>query len=63
MRAESWNRRRTKKRRRRKRRSVKAEERKRCGHQGRGQREEGKKIRAEEDAVRSQGRPQGQLSE
>lgn len=56
MRAESWNRRR----------------RKRCESRGaakgvdtKGEDRErrGKKIRAEEDAVRSQGQPQGQLSE
>lgn len=34
----------------------------RCGQLGRGRREE-KKMRAEEDAVRSQGQPQGQLSQ
>lgn len=57
MRAES-------RRRNRGRRSVKAQERKRCEHQGRGQREEEEgEMGAEEDAVRSQGRPQGQLSE
>lgn len=44
MRAELWNRRRE--RRKRRLRSVEAGERKRCGHQGRGQREEEKKSQS-----------------
>lgn len=51
-------------RRRRKRRSVKAEEwQKVWTPKERTERGGGKKIRAEEDALRSQGQPQGQLSE